>query len=94
MNYHNYETAIIETYGVHLVGWPHRVNFISPLNIGTVGNIRKLQDALKSCICYWTVLSPAEVKSHAAELNMHHLAGEIVCKPCKKCLDSEVPQKR
>ncbi|KAG1818414.1 hypothetical protein EV424DRAFT_1540101 [Suillus variegatus] len=42
MNYHNYETAIIKTYGVCLVGWPHGVNFISPSNIGTVGNIQKL----------------------------------------------------
>ncbi|KAG1894803.1 uncharacterized protein F5891DRAFT_1151914 [Suillus fuscotomentosus] len=94
MNYHNYETAIVETYGVRLVGWPHGVNFISPSNIGTVGDIRKLRDALKSCICYWTVLSPEEVKSHAAELNTRRLAGEIVRKPRKKRSDSGVPRKR
>ncbi|KAG1784872.1 uncharacterized protein HD556DRAFT_1250718 [Suillus plorans] len=94
MNYHNYETTIVETYGVRLVGWPHGVNFISPSNIGTVGDIRKLRDALKSRICYWTVLSPAEVKSHAAELNTCRLAGKIVRKPRKKCLDSGVPRKR
>ncbi|KAI5986550.1 hypothetical protein EDC04DRAFT_2615049 [Pisolithus marmoratus] len=27
MNYHNYETAIVETYGVCLVGWPEGVKF-------------------------------------------------------------------
>ncbi|KAG2127889.1 uncharacterized protein EDB93DRAFT_1256852 [Suillus bovinus] len=93
MNYHNYKTTIVETYGVRLVGWPHRVNFISPSNIGTVGDIQKLRDALRSHICYWTVLTPAEVKSHAAELDVHRLAGETVCKPCKKRSDSGVPQK-
>ncbi|KAG1790130.1 uncharacterized protein HD556DRAFT_1446482 [Suillus plorans] len=36
MNYSNYETAIVETYGVRLVGWPQGVNFTSPSNIGTV----------------------------------------------------------
>ncbi|KAG2358206.1 hypothetical protein BDR07DRAFT_1228793, partial [Suillus spraguei] len=84
MNYNNYDTAIVETYGVRLVEWPHRVKFISPSNIGTVGDIQKLRDALKSHTCYWTSLSQAEIKSHAAELDTRHSAGEIVRKPCKK----------
>ncbi|KAG2117686.1 hypothetical protein BD769DRAFT_1362639 [Suillus cothurnatus] len=46
MNYNNYNTAIIETYAVKLVGWPQGVKFISPSNIGTVSEIRKLHDAL------------------------------------------------
>ncbi|KAG2038240.1 hypothetical protein BDR03DRAFT_308571 [Suillus americanus] len=94
MNYHNYETTIVETYGVRLVGWPHGVKFISPSNIGTVGDIRKLRDALKSRTCYWTALSQTEIKSHAAELNARRLAGEIVRKPHKKRSDSGVPRKR
>ncbi|KIK40520.1 hypothetical protein CY34DRAFT_24772 [Suillus luteus UH-Slu-Lm8-n1] len=36
MNYTNYETAIVEAYGVRLIGWPEGVKFISPSNIGTV----------------------------------------------------------
>ncbi|KAG1837872.1 hypothetical protein C8R48DRAFT_622607, partial [Suillus tomentosus] len=84
MNYHNYETAIVETYGVRLVGWPHGVNFISPSNIGTVGDIRKLRDALKARTCYWTVLSPAEIKAHTAELEARCSAGDVVRKPRKK----------
>ncbi|KAG2031491.1 hypothetical protein BDR03DRAFT_1016041 [Suillus americanus] len=94
MNYNNYNTAIIETYGVRLVGWPHGVNFISPSNIGTVGDIRKLRDALKARTCYWTVLSPAEVKAHTAGLKTRRSAGEVICKPRKKRSDAGVPWKR
>ncbi|KAG1843317.1 hypothetical protein F4604DRAFT_1938263 [Suillus subluteus] len=81
MNYSNYEMSIVETYGVHLVGWPDGVKFISPSNIGTIGDIHKLWDALKACTCYWTTLSPAEVKAHASELATRRSAGEVVQKP-------------
>ncbi|KAG2109481.1 hypothetical protein DEU56DRAFT_750013, partial [Suillus clintonianus] len=94
MNYHNYETSVIETYGVRLVGWPNGVKFTSPSNIGTVGDIRKLRDALKARTCYWTVLSPAELKAHASELDTQRSAGEVVRKPRKKCSDAGVPRKR
>ncbi|KAG1718337.1 hypothetical protein DEU56DRAFT_735573 [Suillus clintonianus] len=94
MNYNNYETSVIETYGVRLVGWPHGVKFTSPSNIGTVGDIRKLRDALKARTCYWTVLSPAEVKAHASELDTRRSAGEVVRKPRKKRSDAGVPRKR
>ncbi|KAG2049247.1 hypothetical protein BDR06DRAFT_866438, partial [Suillus hirtellus] len=90
MNYSNYETAIVETYGVHLVEWPQGVNFTSPSNISTVGDIRRLQDALKAWMCYWTTLSPAEVKAHTAELDAHRSAGEVVHKLQKKCSDAGV----
>ncbi|KAG2108082.1 hypothetical protein DEU56DRAFT_843820 [Suillus clintonianus] len=93
MNYHNYETSVIETYGVRLVGWPNGVKFTSPSNIGTVGDIRKLRDALKARTCYWTVLSPAELKAHASELDTRS-AGEVVRKPRKKRSDAGVPRKR
>jgi hypothetical protein len=93
MNYNNYETSVIETYGVRLVGWPHGVKFTSPSNIGTVGDICKLWDALKARTCYWTVLSPAEVKAHASELDTRCSAGEVVWKPRKKCSDAGIPRK-
>lgn len=94
MNYSNYETAIVETYGVRLVGWPQGVNFTSPSNIGTVGDIRRLRDALKARMCYWTTLSPVEVKAHTAELDARRSAGEVVCKLRKKCSDAGVARKR
>ncbi|KAG2342406.1 hypothetical protein BDR05DRAFT_886714 [Suillus weaverae] len=94
MNYNNYETSVIETYGVRLVGWPHGVKFTSPSNIGTVGDIRKLRDALKARTCYWTVLSSAEVQAHVSELNTRRSAGEVVRKPRKKRSDAGLPRKR
>ncbi|KAG1888969.1 uncharacterized protein F5891DRAFT_965858 [Suillus fuscotomentosus] len=94
MNYTNYETAIVEAYGVRLVGWPEGVDFISPSNIGTVGDIRRLRDALKTRMCSWTTLSPAEVKAHTAELDACRSAGEVVRKPRKKRSDAGVARKR
>ncbi|KAG2036153.1 hypothetical protein BDR03DRAFT_842823, partial [Suillus americanus] len=84
MNYSNYETSIIKTYRVRLVGWPDGVKFISPSNIGTIGDIRKLWDALKAHTCYWTTLLPVEVKAYASKLSMRRSAGEVVRKPQKK----------
>ncbi|KAG1729314.1 uncharacterized protein EDB91DRAFT_1012098, partial [Suillus paluster] len=52
MNYNNYNTTIVKMYRVQLVGWPQRVKFISPSNIGMVGDICKLRDALKGHTCY------------------------------------------
>ncbi|KAG1775591.1 hypothetical protein EV702DRAFT_972681 [Suillus placidus] len=69
VNYSNYETAIVETYGIRLVGWPQGVTFISPSNISTMGDIHKLWDVLKAQTCYWFALSPVEVKAHTAELD-------------------------
>ncbi|KAG1860607.1 hypothetical protein DFJ58DRAFT_778195 [Suillus subalutaceus] len=83
MNYSNYETSVVETY-----------RFVNPSNIGTVGDIRKLRDALKTHTCYWAALSPAEVKTHASELDTRRSAGEAVRKPRKKRSDAGVPRKR
>ncbi|KAG2342394.1 hypothetical protein BDR05DRAFT_886616 [Suillus weaverae] len=94
MNYINYESAIVEAYAVWLTGWPQSISFISPSNIGTVTKIWKLCDALKAQTCYWAVLTPAEVKAHTAELDAHHSAGEVVCRPHKKCSDTGVSCKR
>ncbi|KAG1846243.1 hypothetical protein DFJ58DRAFT_686603 [Suillus subalutaceus] len=94
MNYNNYETAIIETYAVKLVGWPQGIKFTSPSNIGTVGEIRKLRDALKDQTCYWAALTPAEVKVHSAELDARRLAGQVVRQPRKKRSDAGITRKR
>ncbi|KAG2140353.1 hypothetical protein BD769DRAFT_1662908 [Suillus cothurnatus] len=93
MNYNNYNTAIIETYAVKLVGWPQGVKFISPSNIRTVGEIRKLRDALKARTCYWAALTPAEVKLHTAELDACRSAGQVVRQPRKKRSDAGVARK-
>ncbi|KAG1880786.1 hypothetical protein F4604DRAFT_1578410 [Suillus subluteus] len=94
MNYKNYETAVVETYAVRLIGWPSSVKFISPSNIGIIGEIRKLHDTLKARTCYWVALTPAEVKAHTAELDTRRSAGEVVRQPRKKRSDAGLSRKR
>lgn len=94
MNYKNYKTAVIETYAVQLIGWPSSIDFISPSNIGIIGDIRKLRDALKARTCYWALLTPAEVKAHTAELDTRRSAGEVVRQPRKKRSDAGLSRKR
>lgn len=93
MNYNNYETAIVETYAVRLVGWLQGVKFISPSNIGTVGEIRKLHDTLRAKTCYWAALTPAEVKAHTATLDVRWLTGETVQQLRKKRSDAGISRK-
>ncbi|KIK29663.1 hypothetical protein PISMIDRAFT_89065, partial [Pisolithus microcarpus 441] len=78
MNYHNYETAIVETYGVRLVGWPEGVKFANPSVIGTVVEARKLCDALRSGSCFWKRLSKNELDLFVTELNSHRVASDTV----------------
>jgi hypothetical protein len=52
INYANYETSVVEAHSVKLVGWPQDINFVNPSGIGTVGEIRRLRDALKSGDCH------------------------------------------
>ncbi|KAI6100567.1 hypothetical protein F5141DRAFT_1009356, partial [Pisolithus sp. B1] len=94
MNYHSYETAIIEMYGVCLVGWPEDVRFANPSAIGTVAEARKLQDTLHSGTCFWKKLSKSELDLFATELNACHVAGETIRKPRKKRSDAGIPRKR
>ena len=94
MNYNNYDTAIVETYGVKIVGWPTSVPFTNPSNIGTIGEIRKLRDALKSGECCWKKLSKGERGAFNAELDTRRAAGESIKKPRKKRSDAGVSRKR
>ncbi|KAI5985881.1 hypothetical protein EDD15DRAFT_2373791 [Pisolithus albus] len=75
MNYHNYDTAIVETYGVRLVGWPEDAKFANPSVIGTVAEARKIRDALRSGTCFWKKLSKSELDLFATELNARRAAG-------------------
>ncbi|KAI5989532.1 hypothetical protein EDD15DRAFT_2150284, partial [Pisolithus albus] len=93
MNYHNYETAIVETYGVRLVGWPEGVKFANPSMIGTVAEAHKLRDALCSGSCFWKKLSKNELELFVTELNTRRAASKTVRKPRKKRSDAGVARK-
>ena len=94
MNYENYDVSIVETYGVKLVGWPPSVAFTCPSKIGTVGDMRKLRDALRSGQCFWKRLNSSERTSFGAGLDMRRSAGEQVKKPRKKRSDAGKSRKR
>ncbi|KAG6852081.1 hypothetical protein C0991_003348 [Blastosporella zonata] len=68
MNYVNYETTIVETHHVHLVGWPARIPFASPSKISTMDDIRLLRATLSDGKCRWEFLTAEEQKEHAQKL--------------------------
>ncbi|KAI6010382.1 hypothetical protein BKA83DRAFT_4068639 [Pisolithus microcarpus] len=90
----NYNTAIVEMYGVKLLGWPTGVPFVNPSSIGTVSEIRKLCNSLKSGECRWKKLSKAQRNAFSSKLEAHRASGEVVKKPRKKHSDAGVPCKR
>ena len=75
MNYNNYESSIVELHSVKVVGWPKNVKFINPSGIGTVGEIRKLRDALKASECHWVKLTRAEIAAHTQQLTERRQQG-------------------
>ena len=93
MNYHNYDTAVVETYGVRLVGWPEGVKFANPSTIGTVPEAHKLRDALRGGSCFWKKLSKSELEHFITDLDARRAAGETVRKPRKKRSDAGIPRK-
>lgn len=83
MNYNNYETSIVDKYKIELIGWPSRVKFANPSQIGTVDEIRALRFALNSGTCKWHPQSKQSQIAHAAMLQAKHDAGETVGKKRK-----------
>ena len=94
INYSIYETTIVEAHSIKIVGWPKDINFVNPSGIGTVGEIHKLHDALKSGECHWVKLTRAELAKHTQELTERQQQGETVGKPRKKRLDARTSRKR
>ena len=94
MNYVNYDTAIVGDLRRRLLGWPKDVKFANPSEIGTVGDIRKLRDCLKSGQCHWVKLTQSQVDEHMADMQNRRDAGEIIGKQRKKRSDAGTTRKR
>lgn len=94
MNYANYDTAMMQELGVRLTGWPIDLKFANPSEIGTVGEVRKLRDALKSGQCHWQKLTRLQIADHVADLQRRREAGQTVGKPRKKRSDAGTSRKR
>lgn len=92
MNYQNYETVIIETHHVKLVGWPPCVLFTSPSNISMKDEILLLCSALKDGDCHWVVLSHEEQLQHAKKLAHARNQGLEIGKKRKERSDKGKPR--
>jgi len=88
MNYANYETSIVQAYGVQLINWPLETGLLSPSQITNTADMRKLHNVLKSGECKWRQLTITEVEAHAGELDarmqeVRWLQGEEVQIGCR-----------
>src|SRR5882724_12636896 len=92
MNYANYETSIVQAYGVQLINWPLETG-LSPLQITNTADMCKLRNVLKSSECKWRQLTIMEVEAHAGELDACHAGGEVVTRLRKHRLDDGVKHK-
>jgi hypothetical protein len=78
MNYTNYETSIVQAYGVQLINWPLDGGVVSPSQITNTANMCKLCNALKAGECRWKQLTAAEMQAHANEIEVCCAKGEVI----------------
>ena len=90
MNYANYETSIVQAYGVQLINWPLETGLLSPLQITNTANMCKLCNVLKYSECKWRQLTITDVEAHARELDACCAGGKVVTRPRKHRSDASV----
>jgi hypothetical protein len=93
MNYANYDTAIVERYKVKLTGWTYE-KFVNPSHIGTMAEICKLRDALKSGTCHWVRLNAEQALAHSNALQERRTNGETIGRPRRQRSDKGKSRKR
>ncbi|KAJ7060523.1 hypothetical protein C8F01DRAFT_195880 [Mycena amicta] len=80
MNYDNYCSKILNTHGVHLVGWPNDCPWSSPAEIKKPVPLRSLARAIEKHECYWKVVESddelAEIEKEYADLVLKKLRPE------------------
>ena len=69
---------IVSELKVKLISWTKGVPFANPSAIGTVSDLRKLRDDLKSGKCHWVKLTQSQLSKHNALLDTHWEEGETV----------------
>ncbi|KAF8575935.1 hypothetical protein K439DRAFT_1623212 [Ramaria rubella] len=82
-----YETKIVNTHQVELVGWPMKQ--FSPHVLG-VCDLEVCMAALKGpeSTCYWRKLTESELEAHQELIASRKASGEIVSKPRKRRSDA------
>ena len=82
-----YEQEIIIKHKVELVGWPMSIKFANPSDVGTVSDIQRLFQALKTGECKWIMQSWGQQAAYAEMLTGKVAAGEQVVKKRKERSD-------
>jgi hypothetical protein len=88
MSYSSYEYSVVLKYSVKLTGWPDDVAFQNPSQIGDVGSLQTLRDALKSKVCRWVALDHKQRGDFAAEVKRREESGELAKKTRKRRSDA------
>jgi hypothetical protein len=82
MNYRNYESKIVEKYGVTLDGWPSGIPQVcNPSMVRGRVLLERLLHSLESGQCQWVVLTDDELEARKKDKQAHFECGEEVYKP-------------
>jgi hypothetical protein len=83
MNYTNYESGIVEKFGVALIGWPVDGKVQNPGSLGPDEGL-VLRNALEREECRWTILSEEEWEARKIQNAQREKDGEQIYVPRKK----------
>jgi hypothetical protein len=85
MNYKNYESSIVEKFGVDLIGWPINGKVQNPGGLGPDEGL-VLRNALEKKECKWIILTEEEQKARKIQNAQREEDGEQIYVPRKKRL--------
>jgi hypothetical protein len=94
MNYINYEEAIVQRYGIDLVGWTYE-KFVNPSEFSsTLGPLRRLIDAINAGDCKFVKLTAEECRKRLQTYKAKIVAGELKARERKIRSDAGKKKKR
>jgi hypothetical protein len=83
MNYINYESGIVEKFGVALIGWPVDGKVQNPGGLGLDEGL-VLRNALEEKECRWIILTEEEQEARKIQNTQRKKDGEQIYVPRKK----------
>jgi hypothetical protein len=83
MNYINYESSIVEKFGVTLHGWPVKGKVRNPGELGP-DEALALRNALERKECKWVILTEEEQEARKIQNAQREKDGEQIYVPQKK----------
>jgi hypothetical protein len=93
MHYVNYEEAIVQRYGIELIGWTYD-KFVNPSELSTaIEPLRKLLDAINNGHCKFVKLTKEERQKRLETYRAKIATGELKAQGRKTCCDAGVKRK-